>query len=149
MTPEATLARFREYMVGPTRFMNLLSCFELGIIDALRENPGMAAAELAEVVGVRPDAVAQLLNLLVKENFVAYVEDSGGYSLAALAEVPPADLQRALGYMNLIDRERADRHGRGPARTLRTSRQPVHRGGRAQGSACGLGTTDGQGDRPG
>jgi hypothetical protein len=102
MTPEATLARFREYMVGPTRFMNLLSCFELGIIDALRENPGMAAAELAEVVSVRPDAVAQLLNLLVKENFVAYVEDSGGYSLAALAAVPPADLQRALGYMNLI-----------------------------------------------
>jgi len=38
MTPEATLARFREYMVGPARFMNLLSCFELGVIDALRES---------------------------------------------------------------------------------------------------------------
>jgi hypothetical protein len=102
MTPEATLARFREYMVGPARFMNLLSCFELGIIEVLREKPGMAAAELAQAVGVRPDAVAQLLNLLVKEGFVAHVEESGGYSLAALADVAPVDLQRALGYMNLI-----------------------------------------------
>ena len=102
MTPEATLARIREYMVGPTRFMNLLSCFELGIIDALREKPGLTAAELADVVGVKPDAVAQLLNLLVKEDFVAHDEESGGYSLAALADVPAADLRRALAYLNLI-----------------------------------------------
>lgn len=102
MTPEATLARFREYMVGPARFMNLLSCFELGIIDELRTNPGTTAAELADAVGGRPDAVTQLLNLLVKEDFVAYAEETGGYSLAALADVAPAELQRALGYMNLI-----------------------------------------------
>jgi hypothetical protein len=102
MTPEATLARLREYMVGPTRFMNLLSCFELGIVDTLRENPGMTVAKLGKAVGAKPDAVEQLLQLLVKEDFVAYDEGSGGYSLAALAGVANADLQRALAYMNLI-----------------------------------------------
>jgi SAM-dependent methyltransferase len=102
MTPEATLARFREYTVGPARFMNLLSCFELGIIDALRENPGMTAAKLGAGIGAKPDAVEQLLHLVVKEGFVAYDDASGGYSLDALAEVPTPDLQRALAYMNLV-----------------------------------------------
>ncbi|MGH3798209.1 MAG: methyltransferase family protein, partial [Pseudonocardiaceae bacterium] len=102
MTPEATLARFREYMVGPVRFMNLLSCFELGIIDTLRENPGMTAAKLGDAVGAKPDAVEQLLQLLVKESFLSYDAGSGGYSLDALAGVAKADLQRALNYMNLI-----------------------------------------------
>jgi hypothetical protein len=102
MTSEATLARFRDYMVGPTRFMNLLSCFELSIIDALRGNPGMTAARLGDAVGVRPDAVEQLLQLLVKEGFVACDERSGGYSLDALAAVAEADLRRALCYMNMI-----------------------------------------------
>jgi O-methyltransferase domain len=89
-------------MVGPTRFMNLLSCFELGIIDALWENPGMTAAKIGDAVGAKPDAVEQLLNLLVKEDFVAYDERSGAYSLDALAGVAKADLQRALTYMNMI-----------------------------------------------
>lgn len=102
MTPEATLARFREYMVGPSRFMTLLSCFELGIVDALRENPGMTAAKLGAAVGAKPDAVEQLLHLLVKEGFVGYDEGSGGYRLDALAEVGRADLKRALTYMNMI-----------------------------------------------
>jgi hypothetical protein len=102
MTPEAVLARFREYMVGPTRFMNLLSCFELGIIDALRENPGMSAAKLGATVGAKPDAVEQLLYLPVKEGFVAYDEASGGYSLDGLAGVPAADLQRALACLDMI-----------------------------------------------
>src|SRR4051794_2438878 len=102
MTPEATLARLREYMVGPTRFMNLKSCFELGIIDALRENPGMTVAKLGDAVGAKPDAVEQLLQLLVKEEFVSYDEGSGGYSLAGLGGVATADLQRALAYMHLI-----------------------------------------------
>jgi SAM-dependent methyltransferase len=102
MTPEATLARFREYMVGPARFMNLLSCFELGIIDALRESPGMTAVEIGGAAGATPDAVEQLLHLLVKEGFVAYDEGSGAYSLDALAGVARADLQRALTYMNMI-----------------------------------------------
>jgi SAM-dependent methyltransferase len=102
MTPDATLARFREYMVGPSRFMTLLSCFELGMIDTLRDSPGMTAAKLGDAVGVKPDTVEQLLHLLVKEGFVAYDEASGAYSLDALAGVAGADLQRALTYMNMI-----------------------------------------------
>jgi hypothetical protein len=102
LTPDATLARFREYMVGPSRFMSLLSCFELGVVDALRDKPGMTAAELGKAVGAKPDAVEQLLFLLVKEGFVAHDEESGGYSLDALAGVAQSDLNRALAYMNLI-----------------------------------------------
>jgi hypothetical protein len=102
MTPQAALARFREYMVGPSRFMTLLSCFELGIIDTLRERPGMTAAELGDAVRVKPDAVEQLLFLLVKEGFVAYDEASGAYALDALAGVAERDLKRALTYMNMI-----------------------------------------------
>jgi hypothetical protein len=102
MTPEDTLARFREYMVGPARFMNLLSCFELGIVDALRENPGSTAGQLGDTVGAKPDAVEQLLHLLVKESFIAYDADTGGYTLDALGDVAKGDLQRALTYMNMI-----------------------------------------------
>jgi hypothetical protein len=102
MTAHATLARFREYMVGPARFMNLLSCFELGLIDALRERPGMTAAELAATVKAKPDAVEQLLHLPVKEGFVAHDETSGTYSLDALADVADADLQRVLAFMGKI-----------------------------------------------
>lgn len=102
MTPEATLARFREYMVGPARFMNLISCFELGFIDALRDNPGMTATQIGEATGTKPDAVEQLLFLLVKESFVAYDEAAGTYSLDALGDVAQADLKRALTYMNMI-----------------------------------------------
>jgi hypothetical protein len=89
-------------MVGPTRFMTLLSCFELGIIDMLRENPGMTAAKLGDSIGAKPDAVEQLLYLLVKESFVSYDEGSGAYSLDALAGVAKADLRRARTYMNMI-----------------------------------------------
>ncbi|NUP32337.1 MAG: hypothetical protein HOU01_11530, partial [Streptomycetaceae bacterium] len=89
-------------MVGPARFMNLLSCFELGLIDQLRATPGLTAADLGTAVGAKPDAVEQLLHLLVKEDFVALDETTGGYTLDALAEVPEADLRRALTYMNMI-----------------------------------------------
>ncbi|MDI3409419.1 methyltransferase [Streptomyces cavernicola] len=102
MTSDATLARFREYMVGPSRFMSLLSCFELGIVDKLRDTPGLTAHQLGGAVGAKPDAVAQLLLLLVKEGFVAYDEDAGTYSLDALADVAEGDLRRALTYMNMI-----------------------------------------------
>ncbi|MCE6994951.1 acetylserotonin O-methyltransferase [Saccharothrix sp. S26] len=102
MTPEATLAKFREHMVGPARFMNLLSCFELGVIDALRERPGLDAVELGRVVGAKPDAVEQLLHLPVKEGFVAYDPATGGYSLDALADLPQADLDRVLIFMDLV-----------------------------------------------
>lgn len=102
LTPEATFARFREYMVGPSRFMSLLSCFELGIIDKLRDTPGMTAAELGDAVGAKPDAVEQLLLLLVKESFVACDEESGGYSLDALAGIAENDLRQVLARMDMI-----------------------------------------------
>ncbi|TVT10417.1 hypothetical protein FNH07_05465 [Amycolatopsis bartoniae] len=89
-------------MVGPTRFMNLMSCFELGIIDELRKNPGLTAAKLGEAVGAKSDAVEQLLQLLVKEEFLAYDPGSGGYSLDALAAVESADLERVLAMMDLV-----------------------------------------------
>ena len=82
--------------------MNLLSCFELGIIDTLRENPGTTAVKLGDAVGAKPDAVEQLLHLLVKEGFVSYDEGSGGYSLDGLSGVAKADLQRALTFMDLV-----------------------------------------------
>ncbi|MGH3909754.1 MAG: methyltransferase, partial [Pseudonocardiaceae bacterium] len=63
---------------------------------------GLTAGQLGDAVGAKPDAVEQLLQLLVKEDFVSYDEGSGAYSLDALASVAKADLQRALTYMNLI-----------------------------------------------
>ncbi|WP_235787210.1 acetylserotonin O-methyltransferase [Streptomyces mutabilis] len=102
MTSDATLARFREYMVGPSRFMTLLSVFELGIVDLLRRTPGLTAAQLGKAVGAKPDAVEQLLLLLVKEGFLAHDESTGAYTLDALADVPETDLRRARAYMNLI-----------------------------------------------
>ncbi|MFI8932310.1 methyltransferase [Streptomyces sp. NPDC053474] len=97
-----TFTRLREYMVGPSRFMILLSCFELGLVDALRERPGMTAAQLGEAVGAKPDAVEQLLHLPVKEGFVAFDKASGGYSLDAFAGVSAADLQRLLPVLDMI-----------------------------------------------
>jgi probable F420-dependent oxidoreductase len=102
MTAEGTLTRFRDYSVGPARFMNLVSCFELGVIDQLRDHAGLTAAQLGEAVGVTPDAVEQLLHLFVKEGFVACDEASGGYRLDALAEVAEADLRRELTLLNMI-----------------------------------------------
>jgi hypothetical protein len=102
MSATTTLDRFTDFMAGPARFMNLLSCFELGLIDALRRNGGRTAAQLADAVGATPDAVEQLLLLPIKEGFVALDETTGGYSLDALAEIPEAQLQRVLTLMDMI-----------------------------------------------
>lgn len=102
MSATATLNRFTDFMVGPARFMNLLSCFELGLIDELRRRGGQTAVELGKAAGVAPDAVEQLLLLLVKEGFVAQDDTTGGYSLDALADVPEGDIQRVLLLMNMI-----------------------------------------------
>lgn len=102
MNAAATFLRLREYMVGPSRFAILLSCFELGLVDALRETPGLTASQLGEAAGATPDAVEQLLHLAVKEGFVAYDRGSGGYRLDAFAGVPEADLRRVLPTMNMI-----------------------------------------------
>jgi hypothetical protein len=101
MTPHAALQRLREYLVGPSRFMTLLSCVELGIIDALREQPGLSAEQLAKVAGARPAAVEQLLLLPVKEGFVAQDGD-GGYRLASLAAVPAEQWDSVLADFGMI-----------------------------------------------
>ncbi|MDR6981188.1 hypothetical protein J2X68_007930 [Streptomyces sp. 3330] len=82
--------------------MTLLSCFELGIIDALRDRPHLTAAELGEVAGAKPDAVEQLLLLPVKEGFVAHDEASGTYCLDGLAGVSDKLLEQALADLNMI-----------------------------------------------
>jgi hypothetical protein len=102
MSATATLNRFTDFMVGPARFANLLTCFELGLIDALRQRGGQTAVQLGETVGATPDAVEQLLLLLVKEGFVAQDKATGGYTLDALAEVSSADIQRVLTLMDMI-----------------------------------------------
>ncbi|MFC0540701.1 methyltransferase [Kutzneria chonburiensis] len=102
MTAEAILTRFREYLVGPSRFMTLVSCFELGLVDALRDAPPQTAEQLAAVAGVKPDAVQQLLYLLVKDDFLAYDETTGTYALGGLAEVADVDLNRVLSISRLI-----------------------------------------------
>ncbi|MEV4807745.1 methyltransferase [Nonomuraea sp. NPDC049421] len=102
MTEQHTLERLREFMLGPTRFMNLLTAFELGIVDALGDGRRMTAAQLAEVAGASPDAVEQLLHLLVKEDFVSYEAASLTYSRGGLDAVPEEDLQRVLAIMRMI-----------------------------------------------
>jgi len=102
MTPHATLARFREYLVGPSRFMTLLSCFELGIIDGLRATPDLSAQQLGEIAGARPEAVQQLLLLMVKEGFVAHDEQAGTYRLGSLADVEQKDLDAVLADLGMI-----------------------------------------------
>jgi hypothetical protein len=102
MTPEAALGRFREYMVGPSRFMTLLSCFELGIIDALRDKPGQTAAELGDLSGGKPDAIEQLMLLLVKDGFAGHDEHSGTYRLDSLADVAESDLRSVRAELGMI-----------------------------------------------
>ncbi|WP_322974850.1 methyltransferase [Actinacidiphila epipremni] len=98
----AVLARMREYIVGPARFATLHTCFDLGVVDALRKEPGLTAAELGPAVGVKPEALEQLLRLPVKEGFLAQDPDTGGYALGTLAEVPDKDLQRVLTFMGMV-----------------------------------------------
>lgn len=98
----AVLAKVRDYMLGPMRFMNLLGCFELGIVDVLRANPGMTATEIAEAIGVGTDMVEQLLLLMVKEDFISYDKSFGRYALDGLGRLTEDDLGRVIPWMNMI-----------------------------------------------
>jgi SAM-dependent methyltransferase len=102
--PEHVLEQFRDLAVGPTRFMTVYACYELGVLDQLRKNDGtgLPAARMAEVAGVRPDAMEQLLHLLVKEDFVAYDESSGGYRASGLARLSDDEFARAIRLMTMI-----------------------------------------------
>ncbi|WP_197523302.1 methyltransferase [Actinokineospora pegani] len=102
MTAAATFTRLREFMVGPTRFAILVSCFELGIVDALRDKPRQTAAQLAEAVGAKPDAVEQLLHLPVKEGFLTQDTRTGSYSLGSFAGIPKAHLDQVLVVLDMI-----------------------------------------------
>jgi SAM-dependent methyltransferase len=98
------LATFREYMLGPTRFMNLLSCFELGIVDVLKAHTHsrLTAPQIGERVGAAPAAVEQLLHLLVKEDLLSYDEASSSYALDGLAHLSSDEFGRVLSVMNMI-----------------------------------------------
>ncbi|WP_424185433.1 methyltransferase [Actinokineospora sp. G85] len=102
MTAAATFTRLREFMVGPTRFAILVSCFELGIVDALRDKPRQTAAQLAETAGAKPDAVEQLLHLPVKEGFLTRDARTGAYSLGSFAGIPKAHLDQVLVVLDMI-----------------------------------------------
>ncbi|MBQ1023699.1 methyltransferase [Micromonospora sp. C95] len=102
MTGERTLERFRDYLVGPARFMNVMSCFELGIVDALRGSGGRTADELGNQVDAAPEAIEQLMQLLVKDDLVTYDEESGRYALAGLGALADDDLHRVLAIMKMV-----------------------------------------------
>lgn len=99
---DAVLARFREYTVGPTRFMNLLSCFELGFFDALRGSPGLTASEIGAATGVTAHAVEQMLELMVKEDFVSRDEATGTYALAGIGAVTDEEFARVKPWMDMV-----------------------------------------------
>lgn len=102
--PEHVLEQFRDLALGPTRFMTVFACYELGVLDYLRENDGTgaSAAQIAAVAGVRPDAIEQLLHLLVKEDLVRYDESAGGYLASGLARLSDGEFARAVRLMTMI-----------------------------------------------
>jgi hypothetical protein len=100
-TAPQMLEQLREYMLGPTRFMNVLCCFELGLIDELRRHPGRSAEQLGAAVGAAPDAVEQLLHMPVKDGLIGYQEETATYALTGLATVAEEDLQRVLAIMRM------------------------------------------------
>jgi SAM-dependent methyltransferase len=80
--------------------MNVLCCFELGLVDELRRGE-LTAAELGAAVGAAPDAVEQLLQLPVKDGLISYNEESATYALSGIAAVAEEDLRRVLAIMNM------------------------------------------------
>jgi SAM-dependent methyltransferase len=96
------LSALREYMVGPTRFMNILSCFELGIVDLLRKNTRMTAREIAESVGGTEAAIQQLLFLPVKDDLISFDEQTGDYMLDGLSLPSEEDFNRVLPWFHMI-----------------------------------------------
>jgi hypothetical protein len=102
--PEQVLEQFRDLAIGPTRFMTVYACYELGVLDQLRKHDGVgaSAAQLAAAAGVRQDAVEQLMHLLVKEDFVTYDESAGGYRASGLARLSDDEFARAMRLMTMI-----------------------------------------------
>nr|WP_232328060.1 methyltransferase [Kibdelosporangium sp. MJ126-NF4]CEL16442.1 O-methyltransferase [Kibdelosporangium sp. MJ126-NF4]CTQ90394.1 O-methyltransferase [Kibdelosporangium sp. MJ126-NF4] len=98
----SVLTTLRDYLVGPTRFMNVLSCFELGIVDLLRDNPRMTAREIAESVGGTEAAIQQLLFLPVKDELISFDKETGTYALDGLSLPADVDMARVLKWYTMI-----------------------------------------------
>ncbi|WP_241740994.1 methyltransferase [Streptomyces sp. L2] len=103
-TSSAVLGTFRDYILGPTRFMNLMSCFELGIITNLtRFHPaGLTAQQIADATGTTAHNVEQLMQLPVKDGFLSYNEKTGTYALEGLGRLSEAELDRVLPWMSVV-----------------------------------------------
>ncbi|GAA3297271.1 hypothetical protein GCM10020218_082310 [Dactylosporangium vinaceum] len=103
-TKDQTLVTLREAHLGPMRFMNILSVFELGIVDLMRKQPNQrfTAEQLGAAVGATPDAIYQLLLLPVKDGLIALDERTGEYTLDGLARLGDEDFARVLPWMNMI-----------------------------------------------
>ena len=100
---DATLVTLRSLMLGPLRFANLLSCFELGIFSLLRGTAaGLTAEQVALKVGAAPDAVEQLMLLMVKEGLVSYDETQAVYAPSGLALLSDDDCDRIATVLNMV-----------------------------------------------
>ena len=138
MTAEATLGRIREYMVGPTRFMNLLSCFELGIVDTLRDNPGVTATDSAPPSASSPTPSNNCCSCSSRKASSPTTRPPAATPSTHSRTCPSADLNARARPHELDQghhapaavlpvRERADRHARRPEGALRLRREPCTR----------------------
>lgn len=100
MTAQQTLRRLREYFVGPSRFMTLQTCFELGIIEALSAG-AKSRDQLAHNAGVSPAVLEQLLLLPVKEGFLSRNAD-GTYVLGGLASLSGTEMTAVAEELAMI-----------------------------------------------
>lgn len=100
---DASLVALRGLMLGPLRFATVLSCFELGIFDLLRGNPeGLSSARIAEKVGTTPDAVEQLMLLVVKEGLVSREPDRAVYAPAGIGLLSDGDCARVAMALKMV-----------------------------------------------
>ncbi|MEV6836321.1 methyltransferase [Streptomyces sp. NPDC051133] len=101
---DVVLAKFRDYITGPTRYATLLTVFELGIVAQLKAAgpDGMSAAQLAAVTGVSAHHVEQLLQLPVKDGFLARDPATGAYTLDGIARLSDAELARVMPWLHMI-----------------------------------------------
>jgi SAM-dependent methyltransferase len=100
---DTTLADLRDLTLGPLRFANLLSCFELGIVDLLRGGTtGLTSEEIARETGATPDAVDQLMLLMIKEGLVSHDRAAGTYTAAGLAVLDDDDCARIAMLLTMI-----------------------------------------------
>ncbi|EST18938.1 methyltransferase [Streptomyces roseochromogenus] len=100
---EQVLARFRDIVVGPTRFATIAAVFELGIPAQLKAagSDGMHIKQLSAVTGVGAHNLAQLLELPVKEGLLAR-DGAGHYRLDGLGLLDHEDLARITPWLDLI-----------------------------------------------